>query len=104
KCVRFSYVWDLARSRLIMIDSRNGRILESGERMMIGEREFRWLETQVTDGVDQLDHLMPRPSVPGLMPPAIGDLEAVNERNADRPGRQGRLAEKTRRGGESEHS
>ncbi len=40
KGVRFSYRWDLGRSRLIMVDSRNGRILESGERMMIGEREF----------------------------------------------------------------
>jgi hypothetical protein len=39
-----------------MIDSRNGRILDSGERMMIGEREFAWLETQATDGLDELDH------------------------------------------------
>ena len=37
KGIRFSYRWDLGRSRLIMIDSRNGRILESGERMMIGD-------------------------------------------------------------------
>ncbi len=37
KGIRFSYRWDLGRSRLIMVDSRNGRILESGERMMIGE-------------------------------------------------------------------
>ena len=86
-----------------MIDSRNGRILESGERMMIGEREFRWLETQATDGLDELDHLMLASSVPWLMPPAIGDLEAVNERNADRPGRRGRLAEKTRRVGDFDH-
>ena len=70
-----------------MIDSRNGRILDSGERMMIGEREFAWLETQATDGLDELDHLMLASSVPWLMPPAIGDLEAVNERNADRAGR-----------------
>jgi hypothetical protein len=86
-----------------MIDSRNGRILESGERMMIGEREFRWLETQITDGLDELDHLMLASSVPWLMPPAIGDLEAVNERTADRPGRRGRLAEKTRRAVDFDH-
>ena len=103
KGIRFSYRWDLGRSRLIMIDSRNGRILEAGERMMIGEREFRWLETQATDGLDELDHLMLASSVPWLMPPAIGDLEAVNERNADRPGRRGRLAEKTRRAGDFDH-
>ena len=49
KGVRFSYRWDLGRSRLIMVDSRNGRILESGERMMIGEREFDWLEAQAEE-------------------------------------------------------
>jgi PhoD-like phosphatase len=103
KGIRFSYRWDLGRSRLIMIDSRNGRILDAGERMMIGEREFAWLETQATDGLDELDHLMLASSVPWLMPPAIGDLEAVNERNADRPGRRGRFAEKTRRAIDFEH-
>jgi hypothetical protein len=50
-----------------------------------------------------LDHLMLASSVPWLMPPAIGDLEAVNERYADRPGRRGRLAEKTRRAGDFDH-
>lgn len=103
KGIRFSYRWDFGRSRLIMIDSRNGRILDSGERMMIGEREFSWVETEVADGIEELDHLMLASSVPWLMPPALGDLEAVNERNADRPGLRGRLAEKTRRAVDFEH-
>ena len=103
KGIRFSYQWDLGRSRLIMIDSRNGRILESGERMMIGEREFRWLETQATDGLDELDHLMLASSVPWLMPPAIGTWRRSTSGNADRPGRRGRLAEKTRRAGDFDH-
>ncbi|PJE17590.1 MAG: phosphodiesterase [Mycobacterium sp.] len=103
KGVRFSYRWDFGRSRLIMIDSRNGRILDTGQRMMIGEREFSWVEAQVADGLEQLDHLMLASSVPWLMPPALGDLEAVNERNADRAGLRGRLAEKTRRAVDFEH-
>lgn len=103
KGIRFSYRWDLGRSRLIMIDSRNGRILDSGERMMISEREFGWLETQATDGIDELDHLILASSVPWLMPPAIGDLETVNERTADRPGLRGRLAETIRRTGDFDH-
>lgn len=37
------------------------------------------------------------------MPPALGDVEAVNERNADRPGLRGRLAEAIRRGVDLEH-
>ena len=84
KGIRFSYRWDLGRSRLIMVDSRNGRILESGERMMIGENEFRWLESEAEENPESLDHLMLASSVPWLMPPAIGDLETLNERAADR--------------------
>ena len=87
KGVRFSYRWDLGRTRLIMVDSRNGRILESGERMMIGEREFDWLEAEAEERPESLDHLMLASSVPWLMPPAIGDLEALNER-ARRPSGQ----------------
>ena len=103
KGIRFSYRWDLGRSRLIMVDSRNGRILESGERMMIGENEFRWLEAEAEEHPESLDHLMLASSVPWLMPPAIGDLEALNERAADRPGWRGKLGEKLRQAGDFEH-
>ena len=103
KGLRFSYRWDLGRSRLIMIDSRNGRILESGQRMMIGEREFAWLEAQAEERPDEIDHLVLASSVPWLMPPAIGDLETLNERAADRSGWRGRLAEKIRVAGDFEH-
>jgi len=103
KGLRFSYRWDLGRTRLIMVDSRNGRILESGERMMVGEREFGWLETQAQDSLDSLDHLVLASSVPWLMPPAIGDLEALNENAADRTGWRARVAEKLRRAGDFEH-
>ena len=103
KGLRFSYRWELGRSRLIMVDSRNGRILESGERMMIGDREFGWLESEAEDRLDSLDHLMLASSVPWLMPPAIGHLESLNERAADLPGWRGRLGEKVRRAGDFEH-
>ncbi|HET7667740.1 MAG TPA: alkaline phosphatase D family protein [Mycobacterium sp.] len=103
KGIRFSYRWDLGRTRLIMVDSRNGRILESGERMMIGENEFRWLETQAEEHPEALDHLMLASSVPWLMPPAIGDLETLNERAADQPGRRGRIGEWLRRAADFEH-
>ncbi|HXR41296.1 MAG TPA: hypothetical protein VN738_02745, partial [Acidothermaceae bacterium] len=83
--------------------SRNGRILESGERMMIGEDEFRWLEAKAEERPESLDHLMLASSVPWLMPPAIGDLEALNERAADLSGQRGKIAEKLRRAGDFEH-
>lgn len=53
------------------------------------------MRAQVCGGLDGLDHLMLTSSVPWLIPPALGDLEAANERNADRPGLHGRIAEKT---------
>ena len=103
KGIRFSYRWDLGRSRLIMVDSRNGRILESDERMMIGENEFRWLEAKAEEHPESLDHLMLASSVPWLMPPAIGDLETLNERAAERHGWRGKLGEKLREAGDFEH-
>jgi phosphodiesterase/alkaline phosphatase D-like protein len=103
KGIRFSYRWDLGRTRLIMVDSRNGRILESGERMMVGENEFRWVEAKAEEDLETLDHLMLASSVPWLMPPAIGDLETLNERMADRPGWRGRMGERLRQAGDFEH-
>jgi phosphodiesterase/alkaline phosphatase D-like protein len=103
KGIRFSYRWDIGRTRLIMIDSRNGRILESGERMMVGDNEFRWVEDKAEEQPESLDHLLLASSVPWLMPPAIGDLEALNERAAERSGWRGRLGEKLRQAGDFEH-
>jgi hypothetical protein len=103
KGLRFSYRWELGRSRLVMVDSRNARILDSGDRKMLGDREFAWLEEQVNDGLDEVDHLIIGSSLPWLLPPAIGDLQMVNERAANRPGRRGQLAEKLRQAADFEH-
>lgn len=103
KGLRFSYRWDLGRSRLIMVDSRNARILDSGDRKMLGDREFAWLEAQVDDGIDDLDHLIIGTSLPWLLPPAIGDLQTINEAAANRPGLRGRLAEWVRQTADFEH-
>ncbi|OBB60589.1 phosphodiesterase [Mycobacterium sp. 852013-51886_SCH5428379] len=103
KGVRFSYRWDMGRSRFLMMDSRNGRILDSGERMMIGEREFSWLEAQAEDGIEQVDHLVLGSSVPWLLPPVLSDLQTVNEISADRPGWRGWPGEKIRQAADLEH-
>src|SRR5690606_40244020 len=86
KGLRFSFRWDLGRSRLIMVDSRNARILDSGDRKMLGDREFRWLEEQVDDRLDTLEHLLIGTSLPWLLPPALGDLQTINEFAANRSG------------------
>jgi hypothetical protein len=71
--------------------------------MMIGENEFRWLEAKAEEDPESLDHLMLASSVPWLMPPAIGDLETLNERAAERSGWRGKLGEKLREAGDFEH-
>lgn len=103
KGLRFSFRWDLGRSRLIMIDSRNSRILDGGERKMLGDREFAWLEHQVDEDIDELDHLILASSLPWLLPPAIGDVQSLNERAAARSGLRGKLAEKVRQTADLEH-
>lgn len=103
KGLRFSFRWDLGRSRLIMVDSRNARILDSGSRKMLGDREFRWLETQVNDNLASIDHLVIGSSLPWLLPPALGDLQTINEIAADRAGLRGRLGEKVRQTADLEH-
>ena len=40
---RWSYCRDLGRTRLVVIDSRAGRVLEEGRRSMLDEEEWKWL-------------------------------------------------------------
>lgn len=103
KGLRFSFRWDLGRSRLLMVDSRNSRILENGNRKMLGDKEFGWLEDQVEEGLGKVDHLILASSLPWLLPPAIGDIQTINEISANRPGLRGTVAEKIRQAADLEH-
>jgi phosphodiesterase/alkaline phosphatase D-like protein len=102
KGYRFSFRWDLGRSRFIMIDSRNGRVLEDDQHLMLGDAEFDWIEEQVA-APGEVDHLVLGTSVPWLLPHAIGELETVNEIAAARPGWRGRLGETIRQAADLEH-
>jgi phosphodiesterase/alkaline phosphatase D-like protein len=102
KGARFSFRWDLGRTRLLMIDSRNGWILDNGNHLMLSEKEFSWIERQAA-APGEVDHLLIGTSVPWLLPHAIGDLETVNEIAAARPGRRGRFAEAIRQAADLEH-
>ncbi|MGD9527282.1 MAG: alkaline phosphatase D family protein [Pseudonocardia sp.] len=102
KGVRFSYRWNLGDTRLVMIDSRNGRILADGAHLMLGDTEFRWVEEQVF-APGRVDHLVLGTSLPWLLPPAIGDVQGINEVAAARPGWRGRLGEAIRQAADLEH-
>jgi hypothetical protein len=53
--------------------------------------------------LDTLDHLIIGSSLPWLLPPALGDLQTVNEIAAERTGVRGTVAEKIRQTADLEH-
>ncbi len=102
KGAQWSYRRDLGDVRLLVIDSRCGRVLEAGERSMVSEPEFRWIEEQVEG---DYQHLLVGTSLPWLLARALHDIEAWNEVLADgsRGPRVGAWAEKLRRAADLEH-
>ena len=74
---RWSYHRDLGRTRLVMIDSRAGRVLDEGNRSMLDDAEWEWVEEHCCGG---FDHLLIATSLPWLLSPAMHHLEAWNER------------------------
>jgi len=87
KATMWSYRRDFGPVRLIVIDSRCGRVLADGHRSMIGDAEFAWIEHQVEDG--DFNHLVVATSMPWLLPRALHDIESWNE--ALSAGSRGRL-------------
>src|SRR6185312_10586964 len=69
--VRWSYRWDLGKTRLLMVDSRCARVLNANDRLMINDHSFAWIEENATpDAGEEVDHLLLGSSIPWLMPPA----------------------------------
>jgi hypothetical protein len=73
---RWSYHRNLGRTRIIVIDSRAGRVLDEGNRSMVDEDEWKWIDEQATGDVD---HLLIGTSLPWLLTPALHNIEAWNE-------------------------
>jgi PhoD-like phosphatase len=99
---RWSYHRDLGRVRLLVMDSRAGRVLSPDRREMLDDDEWRWVEEQA-DG--DFDHLLLGTTLPLLLAPGMHYLEAWSDRVAD--GAWGslpaRLAERMRQGLDLEH-
>jgi phosphodiesterase/alkaline phosphatase D-like protein len=102
KGARWSYRRDLGRVRLVVVDSRCGRILADGARSMLSEDEFQWVEQQLTG---DYDHLLLATSLPWLLARALHDIEAWDEvlANGARGRTLARWAEKLRRAADLEH-
>jgi hypothetical protein len=98
----WSFSRQVAESRLLVIDSREGRVLGSGHRRMLDEQEWRWAEEQMKGS---FDHLLVVSTLPVLLAPAVHYLEAWSEAVCDGAwGRRwARRGEKLRRGLDLEH-
>jgi hypothetical protein len=103
---RWSFVRHWGTARLVMIDSRAGRVLQERRRRMLDDVEFEWVEAAMRRAVEEdAEHLVLGTSLPWLLPHAIHSLERWNETlNARHEGRPlGRFAERVRRAADLEH-
>jgi PhoD-like phosphatase len=73
---RWSYCRDLGRTRLLVIDSRAGRVLEEGKRSMLDEDEWAWLGEHFEG---DFDHLLVATSLPWLLGRGMHYVEAWSE-------------------------
>jgi PhoD-like phosphatase len=73
---RWSYCRDLGGTRVIVIDSRAGRVLKEGERDMVDEAEWDWIVEQASG---DYDHVLLATSLPFLLGPGMQELEAWSE-------------------------
>ncbi len=99
---RWSYCRDNGKVRLIVLDSRAGRVLEPGNRSMLDEDEWDWFVEHLKG---DFDHLLIASSLPVLLPGGEHGLEAWNEAVCDGAwGKLGsRMGEKVRQGLDLEH-
>ena len=72
----FNFHRDVGDVRLIVIDSRNGRVLERDRRQMVDDGHWRWISEHAAD---PCRHLLIASSVPVLVPGGLHDLQQWNE-------------------------
>jgi hypothetical protein len=71
----WSYRRTFGGTRVVVIDSRSGRVLD-GERLMVGEAEWQWVTESVAG---DWDHVVLVSTLPLLLPEGIHAMEAWNE-------------------------
>ncbi len=99
---RWSYARDLGATRLVMMDSRAGRVLRPDRRTMVDDKEWRWI---VEHSRGDFDHLLLGTSLPALLAPGMHHLEAWDEAISEGAwgGLVARVGERLRQGLDLEH-
>lgn len=69
---RWSFYRNFGNNRLVVVDSRAGRVLQEGKREMVDDFEWEWVEEHATGG---FDHLLIGTSIPLIMAPGIHHME-----------------------------
>ena len=100
--VRWSFRRTFGSVRVVVIDSRGGRVLEDGERLMLNEAGWRWVTESVSG---DWDHVVLATSLPVLLPRGIQAVEAWNEAVCDGSWgkRFAQTGERIRRAADLEH-
>ena len=93
----FSYHRVVGDLTLVVIDCRNGRVLDGEERLMVAADEWAWVRETAEN---TRGHLMLATSVPVFIADGLHDLQVWNERVAEGSWgkKAARVAEKIRRG------
>ncbi len=74
---RWSYRRDLGSTRLVVLDTRGGRIVDDdADRQMLSDEQWRWVSEQLTGDVD---HLLIASTLPVFLAPGLHALEGWNE-------------------------
>ena len=73
---RWSFHRDFGKVRLIVMDSRAGRVVKEEQRSMLDGKEWAWIEDKASG---DFDHLLLGTSLPFLLSPALHHLEAASE-------------------------
>ena len=99
---RWSFSREIGDVRLVVLDSRAGRVLDPAKRSILDDKELEWLDGQMQGG---FRHLLVATSLPFLLPTGLHHIEAWNEALAD--GAWGsfgaKIGEKMRRTVDLEH-
>lgn len=73
---RWSFTRDIDDVRLVVVDSRAARVLDSDDRSMLDPEELAWLDEKLRGG---FRHLLVGTSLPFLLSPGLHHLEAWDE-------------------------
>ena len=76
EAVRWSFHRDFGNTRLVVVDSRAGRVLDEADRLMVDDQEWGWVEKHT---IGDFDHLLIGTSIPLILAPGIHYFEAWNE-------------------------